>query len=55
MDSFRQKKVSAYLSYYDPLLEDVTYVFRDQRVVDLVGQITNMPGLAADPDLHGPV
>lgn len=54
VNSFRQrKKVSAHLSYYDPLLEDVTSVFRDQRVVDLVGQITAMRGLAPDPHLRG--
>lgn len=54
VNSFRQrKKVSVYLSYYDSLLEDVTSAFQDQRVVELVGQITGMRGLEADPRLHG--
>lgn len=54
LNSFRQrKKVSVYLSHYDSLLEYVTSAFQDQRVIELLGQITGVPGLEPDPRLHG--
>lgn len=46
------KHVAAQMDQYDPLLEEVVYAFQDERVVDLIAQITGLKGLEPDVDLY---
>jgi len=53
MKSFREsKRTSAELSDHDPLLSDVTHAIQDQRIIDAVAQLVEMPGLEPDPGLY---
>lgn len=53
MDSFREKKLtSKKFDEYDALLGDVTFAIQDQRVIDLVEQITNINNQLPDPSLY---
>ena len=52
-DSFRErKKTSANLDAYDSILNDITYAFQDQAVVDLVADLVNFKGVEPDPKLY---
>lgn len=53
MSSFREKKLtSKQFDYFDPLLKDITFAIQDQRVIDLIEEITDLKGLAGDPSLY---
>ena len=46
------KTVGLSFKNYDSLMSDIIFAFQDQRVIDLVSEITKMPDLYADPDLY---
>lgn len=46
------KYVATQMDRYEPLLEEAIYAFQDERVVQLVGEITGIPGLLGDPTLY---
>jgi Rps23 Pro-64 3,4-dihydroxylase Tpa1-like proline 4-hydroxylase len=47
-----RKHVAAQMDEHDPLLEEAVYAFQDERVVDLVAQITGLDALEPDVDLY---
>ena len=46
------KTVGIKMSNYDQILSDITYAFHDQKVIDVISSITNMPDMHADNDLY---
>lgn len=46
------KHVSAQMNKHDKLLEDVIYAFQDSKIVNLIGEICNIPELYADDSLY---
>lgn len=51
--SLREDKyVGAQMDQYEPILEEATYAFQDDRVVTLVGAITGLPELFPDINLY---
>lgn len=46
------KYVGVQMNKYDPLLEEITYAFQDQRVVDLIARITGLGELNPDANLY---
>ena len=53
MSTFRESKyTSKALDKMDELIRDALYAFQDPRVLDVVGRITGMPRLLADPSLY---
>jgi Rps23 Pro-64 3,4-dihydroxylase Tpa1-like proline 4-hydroxylase len=53
LDSFRERKfTSKSLDKFDPLIKDVTFAFQDQRVIDLVSEITSIEDAVGDPYLY---
>lgn len=52
-ESFREKKkTSANLNEYPQILSDITYAIQDERVVNLIGDITSICTLEPDPKLY---
>lgn len=51
--SLRELKfIGTQMNQYDPIVEEALYAFQDQRVVDLVSQITALQGLLPDELLY---
>lgn len=46
------KTVGIKMSNYDRILSDITYAFHDQKVIDVIASITEMPHMHADNDLY---
>lgn len=46
------KYIGVQMDQYDSLLEEAIFAFQDPRVVDVVGKITGVKGLQADPHLY---
>jgi Rps23 Pro-64 3,4-dihydroxylase Tpa1-like proline 4-hydroxylase len=46
------KHVAAQMDQYNPLLEEIIYAFQDPRLVDLIGEITGIPGMIPDDHLY---
>lgn len=53
MDTFRERKyTSKAVDNMDPLIGEILYAFQTFPVLDLVGRITGMPRLLADPSFY---
>lgn len=53
LDSFREKKfTSKALDKFDPLITDITFAFQDERVVELIAEITGIEDAVGDPQLY---
>ncbi len=53
MNSFREKKyTSKAFDVFDPILRDITFAFQDQRVVDIVSEITGIAEQVPDSLLY---
>jgi Rps23 Pro-64 3,4-dihydroxylase Tpa1-like proline 4-hydroxylase len=46
------KSIAVQMDKYTPLLEEILFAFQQPDVVELVGQITGLRGLQADPNLY---
>lgn len=46
------KTVGIKMSNYDQILSDITYAFHDQKVIDVISSITEMPDMYADGELY---
>lgn len=52
-ESFREKKkTSADLSAYDFILSEITYALQNEKIIDLISEITKIPKLEPDPQLY---
>jgi Rps23 Pro-64 3,4-dihydroxylase Tpa1-like proline 4-hydroxylase len=53
MDSFREKKyTSKSLDKFDSVVEDITFAFQDERVIDTVARLTGIEKAVGDPNLY---
>jgi Rps23 Pro-64 3,4-dihydroxylase Tpa1-like proline 4-hydroxylase len=53
LDSFREKKyTSKALDKFDPLIEDITFAFQDDRVINKVAELTGIKDAVGDPHLY---
>lgn len=53
LDSFREKKyTSKTLDKYDPIIEDITFAFQDDRIIDKVAELTGIHDAVGDPKLY---
>ncbi len=53
LDSFREKKyTSKALDKFDPLIEDITFAFQDDRVITRVAELTGINDAVGDPHLY---
>ena len=53
LNSFREKKyTSKALDKYDPLIEDITFAFQDDRVLRKVAELTGIKDAVGDPHLY---
>jgi Rps23 Pro-64 3,4-dihydroxylase Tpa1-like proline 4-hydroxylase len=53
LDSFREKKyTSKTLGKYDPIIEDITFAFQDDRVIEKVAELTGIEEAVGDPHLY---
>ena len=53
MDSFREKKyTSKYMDKFDSIIEDITFAFQDERVIETVARITKIESAVGDPNLY---
>lgn len=53
LDSFREKKyTSKSLDRFDPLIEDITFAFQDERVIRKVAELTDIEDAVGDPHLY---
>ena len=53
LKSIREYKyVSAQMNQHDEFLEDILYAFQDERVVEIIGEITGVSTLFADESLY---
>jgi Rps23 Pro-64 3,4-dihydroxylase Tpa1-like proline 4-hydroxylase len=46
------KRVAAQMDLYNPILEEAVFAFQDERVVDLISQITGLNEMIPDKDLY---
>lgn len=46
------KKIAAQLNKYNPILEEITYAFQDQKIINLIGEITGLEELIPDDNLY---
>lgn len=46
------KRVAAQLDKYEPLLEEITFAFHDERIVSLISKITGLKQLEPDTNLY---
>lgn len=47
-----RKRVGVQVEKYDPIIADALYAFQQPNVVEIVGQITKIAGMIADPTLY---
>jgi Rps23 Pro-64 3,4-dihydroxylase Tpa1-like proline 4-hydroxylase len=53
LDSFRERKyTSKALDKFDPLIEDITFAFQDDRVIKKVAELTGIKDAVGDPHLY---
>ncbi len=53
MDSFREKKyTSKTLNKFDSIIEDITFAFQDERVIETVARLTGIKEAVGDPNLY---
>lgn len=53
LDSFREKKyTSKDMDKFDPLIEDATFAFQDERIIKKVGELTGIKEPVGDPKLY---
>src|SRR5215208_7210933 len=53
LDSFREKKyTSKALDKFNPLIEDITFAFQDDRVITKVAELTGIKDAVGDPHLY---
>ena len=53
LDSFREKKfTSKALDKYDPIISDITFAFQDERVINMVAELTGIKDAVGDPHLY---
>ena len=53
LDSFRERKyTSKTLDKYDPIIEDITFAFQDERVIQKVAAMTGIRDAQGDPKLY---
>jgi Rps23 Pro-64 3,4-dihydroxylase Tpa1-like proline 4-hydroxylase len=53
LDSFREKKyTSKALDKFDSIIEDITFAFQDERVIEMVGRVTGIENAVGDPHLY---
>ena len=53
MDSFREKKyTSKTLNKFDSIIEDITFAFQDERVIETVARLTGIKDAVGDPNLY---
>ena len=53
MQSIRERKrTSKSLEKFDPLLSDITFAFQDERVVQMVSELTGIKDAVGDPHLY---
>ncbi len=53
LNSFRERKyTSKSLDKFDPLIADITFAFQDERVINLVAEITGIKDAIGDPHLY---
>jgi Rps23 Pro-64 3,4-dihydroxylase Tpa1-like proline 4-hydroxylase len=53
LDSFRERKyTSKSLDRFNELISDITFAFQDQRVIDIVADITDIKDAVGDPHLY---
>lgn len=53
LDSFREKKyTSKALDKFDPIIEDITFAFQDERIIRKVAELTGIKDAVGDPHLY---
>lgn len=53
LDSFREKKyTSKSLEKFDPIIEEITFAFQDERVINKVAELTGIEDAVGDPHLY---
>ena len=53
LDSFREKKyTSKALDKFDSIIEDITFAFQDERVIETVARLTGIEDAVGDPHLY---
>ena len=53
LDSFREKKyTSKSLDKFDPIIEDITFAFQDERIIMKVAELTGIADAVGDPHLY---
>jgi Rps23 Pro-64 3,4-dihydroxylase Tpa1-like proline 4-hydroxylase len=53
LDSFREKKyTSKSLDKFDSIIEDITFAFQDERVIETVARLTGIEDAVGDPHLY---
>lgn len=46
------KRIAAQMNLYNPLLEEIVYAFQDQRIVNIVEEITGLKQMIPDENLY---
>lgn len=46
------KRIAAQMDLYNPLLEEIVFAFQDQRVIDIVEEITGLKEMTPDSNLY---
>lgn len=46
------KRIAAQMDLYNPLLEEIVFAFQDQRVIDVVEEITGLKEMTPDSNLY---
>ncbi len=53
LDSFRERKfTSKMLGDFDPLISDITFALQDERVIEMVADLTGIRDAVGDPHLY---
>lgn len=53
MNNFRERKhTTKDLKRFDPIIEDITFAFQDERVINKVAEITGIVDAVGDPQLY---
>lgn len=46
------KRIAAQMDLYNPLLEEIVFAFQDQRIIDIVEEITGLKEMTPDSNLY---
>lgn len=53
LNSFREKKfTSKQMQEFDPLIEDITFAFQDEKIIKKIGELTGIKEAVGDPKLY---